>query len=70
MRDYFRPFLLKQNNLAGNILAGSNLADTATFDKFKTHVIWALAAGGIGFACWKAGQWHSTYQLVKKKLAE
>lgn len=65
MHDYFRQFLLKQNNLAGN-----QLADAGTFDKVKTHVIWALAASGIGFACWKAGQWHSTYQLVKKKLAE
>jgi len=63
MRDYFRPFLL-QNNL------GDQLMDTAAYDKVKMHIVWALAAGGIGFACWKAGQWHSTYQLLKKKLAE
>lgn len=64
MRDYFKPFILRQNNL------GDPVTTTTSFDKVKTHVIWALAAGGIGFVCWKAGKMHSTYQLVKKKLAE
>lgn len=64
MRDYFRPFLLQGKQLADVV------ESTTSFDKVKTHVIWALAAGGIGFVCWKAGKMHSTYQLVKKKLAE
>lgn len=61
MRDYFRPFLLKQNTVAGTELGDSNVLDA-----IKVHGLWALAVGGVGFACWKAGQWYAGYQLAKK----
>jgi len=73
MRDYFRPFILKQQpNLAGNSLADtvSATSSAAKYDTIKTHLVWALATSGIAFAAWKAGQWHSTYKLIQKKLAE
>ena len=78
MRDYFRQFL-KSANL-GSLDAATDAAPSApnvlstavptTYDKIKTHAIWAAATAGIGFVCWKAGQYHATYQLIKKKLSE
>jgi hypothetical protein len=71
MRDYFRQFLLKPTNLAGNPLADAAPPTSSnTYDSIKTHLVWALATSGIAFAAWKAGQWHSTYKLIQKKLAD
>jgi len=63
MKDYFRPFLVQKN-----LAELDNLNTSDTINKYKTHVIWALAAGGVGFVCWKSGQWYATYKLLKKKL--
>jgi hypothetical protein len=70
MRDYFRQFILNPTNLAGNPPADAPNSAPNPYDKVKTHLVWALATSGIAFAAWKAGQWHSTYKLIQKKLAE
>jgi hypothetical protein len=70
MRDYFRQFILKPTNLAGNPLADAPASTPTNYDNIKTHIVWALATSGIAFAAWKAGQWHSTYKLIQKKLTE
>lgn len=66
MRDYFRPFLLKQNTVAGTEL-GDSVRDSDILGNIKVHGLWALAVGSVGFACWKAGQWYAGYQLANKK---
>lgn len=65
MRDYFKPFLL--NNLSLGDLSSMG-PSSETLGKIKIHVMWALAAGGIGFVAWKVGQWQSAYKMVKRKL--
>ena len=67
MRDYFRPFLLKNSTMGGHDLGALN---SETFDKIKIHLVWAAIAGGVGFAAWKAGQWQSAYKMVKRKLED
>lgn len=65
MKDYFRPFIVERAREATSALGMAQDSD-----KIKTHLMWALTAGGIGYVCFKGGQWYSTYKLVKKKMSE
>lgn len=76
MKDYFREFIIPQAGQAlpnpanvASSLAGYLNGGVESTTPIKTHLIWALVAGGSVCLTWKISEFWTKYKLIRDKTS-
>ncbi len=73
MRDYFAEFLLNPGASPAPPLPPKiprslgQLGHPGDSAPIKHHVLWAITAGAIGIASWKASQWFASHKFLSNQ---